>query len=47
LGDQSQKPRGCVGCYQRQSGGVPINAATGTRLIFDVKTASPLDPFPH
>src|SRR4029453_17501897 len=36
LGDQSQKPRGCVGCYQRQSGGVPINAATGTRLIFDV-----------
>ena len=45
LGDQRQMPRGCVGCYLRPSGGVPANASTGTRLIFNVENASTLDPF--
>lgn len=45
LGDRSQPPRGCVGCYRRPSGGVPANGSTGTRLVFDIGTASPLDPF--
>jgi hypothetical protein len=45
LGDRSQPSRGCVGCYRRQSGGTPPEGSTGTRLTFNVTTASPLDPF--
>jgi hypothetical protein len=45
LGDQRQEPRGCVGCYRRPSGGAPAHASTGTRLVFNMEAASPLDPF--
>jgi hypothetical protein len=37
--------RGCVGCYRRPLGGVPPNAATTTRLLFDCKPVGPFDPF--
>lgn len=46
LGDINNfTPRGCVGCYQRPTAGVPARASTATRLIFDWKSASPYDPF--
>jgi len=45
LGDRSQPSRGCVGSYRRPSGGVPSNASTGTRLVFNIDNASPLHPF--
>lgn len=45
LGDSNQLPRGCVGCYLRPPGGFPSNASRGTRLVFDITSTSPLDPF--
>ena len=45
LGDRNQPPRSCVGCYLRPTGGVPMGASTGTRLVFDLTANSPLDPF--
>lgn len=45
LGDRNQPARGCVGCYLRPPGGVPSNASTATRLVFNVDRTSSFDPF--
>lgn len=46
LGDVHNFPsRGCVGFYRQPSGGVPRDASTATRLIFELKNAFPFDPF--
>lgn len=46
LGDTRHfAPRGCVGCYRREHGGVPSHASTATQLVFEISNNSPLDPF--
>ena len=46
LGDTRHfAPRGCVGFYRWEYGGVPPQASTTTRLVFEVSNTSPLDPW--
>lgn len=46
LGDTKYfPPRGCVGSYRREQGGIPSRAATATRLVFAIDNPLPLVPF--
>jgi hypothetical protein len=46
LGDIHHLPeRGCVGGYLRPTESVPLNASISARLVFEVKSSFPFDPF--